>query len=114
MAQEAEGNEVKETGCDDKPLLWTISEKVKIDKDGNISCEKGSAWQQIGIDHAINTSNDKKTSWKVRIGPPHKEIGINYIMIGIATKGIINQKNFYAGQFMFGWGFYNHNGYYNA
>ena len=120
MAQEQEGKSKEtETGCNnneknDSSLLWTISDKVKIGSDGTISCEDNSPWQQIGINQKIDTSQDCRTSWRVKVGPTPKNVGLNHIMIGIATKGIINQINFFSGQFMYGFQFYNLSGWWNA
>ena len=89
-------------------------EKVQNGSAGGISCEDGSPWQQIGINQKINTAQDRKTSWKTKCGPAPKKIGNFQNMVGIATKGIIDLKNRYAAQFMFGFQFYNQRDHYNA
>ena len=96
MAQELEGkdqeNQTRQNN--NKSLLWTVSDQVMIDNDGNISINvQHNQWEKIGIDHIINTEKDIKTSWTVKIGEPHKEIKRNYIMIGIATKHIVKEIN---------------------
>lgn len=112
MAQQ-EGSDEKETAVS-QGLLWSVSEKVQIDSDRYIFCDKDSGWQQIGINHDIDTTKDKKTSWTVKVGEAHADVGYLQAMVGIGTRKMISVKDCFTGEYMFGFDFYSRRGHHNA
>lgn len=93
--------EPEEKKNDQVAMLYTVSDHITISEDRFIICNNEKSWHQIGVNHTLNTANDNRTSWSIKIGSSP----VIDIMIGIATNDIVSQKNGHSGNFMYGWVF---------
>ena len=97
----------------DKQIMYTVASKDKVTLENNQYIKSDcNSWQQIGINHIMNTETDKKTKWTVKIIKEESN-NIPNIMIGLATKHIINITDDYAGHYMYGWTFHSKGQHYN-